>query len=158
VTVGDVVITPKPDDNVVNGQPSTNVNILALSIKLQPTSFKVTTIPARATFTVEAIGGVGPYTYQWEYKTDKTLGGAWLEMPEPNARAIKAGTAKWLGSKTATLTVPVTKDNALDMTKVKFRCVITDAKGNKLTSNVVGLETNEIDSTSGVKLPISGRR
>ena len=150
VTVGNVVITPDPDNTVVNGEVSTNqnVNILALSIKLQPTSFKITAIPARATFTVEAIGGVGPYTYQWEYKTDTTLRGTWLKMPEPNTREIKAGTAKWLGSETATLTVPVTKDNAPNMTKAKFRCVITDANGNKVTSDVVGFDIGKLDLTS----------
>ena len=150
VTVGNVVITPDPDNTVVNGEVSTNqnVNILALSIKLQPTSFKITAIPARATFTVEAIGGVGPYTYHWEYKTDTTLRGTWLKMPEPNTREIKAGTAKWLGSETATLTVPVTKDNAPNMTKAKFRCVITDANGNKVTSDVVGFDIGKLDLTS----------
>jgi hypothetical protein len=153
VTVGNVVITPDPDNTVVNGEVSTNqgdtsINILALSIKLQPTSFKITAIPARATFTVEAIGGVGPYTYQWEYKTDTTLRGKWLKMPEPNTREIKAGTAKWLGSETATLTVPVTKDNAPNMTKAKFRCVITDANGNKVTSDVVGFDIGKLDLSS----------
>ena len=153
VTVGNVVITPDPDNTVVNGEVSTNqgdtsVNILALSIKLQPTSFNITAIPARATFTVEAMGGVGPYTYQWEYKTDTTLRGKWLKMPEPNTREIKAGTAKWLGSETATLTVPVTKDNAPNMTKAKFRCVITDANGNKVTSNVVGFDIGKLDLSS----------
>ena len=150
VTVGNVVITPDPDNTVVNGEVSTNqnVNILALSIKLQPTTFNITAIPARATFTVEAIGGVGPYTYQWEYKTDTTLRGTWLKMPEPNTREIKAGTAKWLGSETATLIVPVTKDNAANMTKAKFRCVITDANGNKVTSDVVGFDIGKLDLTS----------
>jgi len=153
VTVGNVVITPDPDNTVVNGEVSTNqgdtsVNVLALSIKLQPTSFKITAIPARATFTVEARGGVGPYTYKWEYKTDTTLRGKWLKMPEPNTREIKAGTAKWLGSETATLTVPVTKDNAPNMTKAKFRCVITDANGNKVTSDVVGFDIGKLDLTS----------
>jgi hypothetical protein len=153
VTVGNVVITPDPDNTVVNGEVSTNqgntnVSILGLSIKLQPTSFKITAIPARATFTVEATGGVGPYTYQWEYKTDTTLRGKWLKMPEPNTREIKAGTAKWLGSETATLTVPVTKDNAPNMTKAKFRCVITDANGNKVTSDVVGFDIGKLDLTS----------
>ena len=150
VTVGNVVITPDPDNTVVNGEVSTNqnVNILALSIKLQPTTFNITAIPARATFTVEAIGGVGPYTYQWEYKTDTTLRGKWLKMPEPNSREIKAGTAKWLGSETATLTVPVTKDNATNMIKAKFRCVITDANGNKVTSDVVGFDIGKLDLTS----------
>ena len=153
MTVGNVVITPDPDNTVVNGEVSTNqgytsVNILDLSIKLQPTSFKITAIPARATFTVEAIGGVGPYTYQWEYKTDTTLRGKWLKMPEPNTREIKAGTAKWLGSETATLTVPVTKDNAPNMTKAKFRCVITDANGNKVTSDVVGFDIGKLDLTT----------
>lgn len=150
VTVGNVVITPDPDNTVVNGEVSTNqnVNILALSIKLQPTTFNITAIPARATFTVEAIGGVGPYTYQWEYKTDTTLRGKWLKMPEPNSREIKAGTAKWLGSETATLIVPVTKDNAANMTKAKFRCVITDANGNKVTSDVVGFDIGKLDLTS----------
>ena len=153
VTVGNVVITPDPDNTVVNGEVSTNqgdtsVNVLALSIKLQPTSFKITAIPARATFTVEARGGVGPYTYKWEYKTDTTLRGKWLKMPEPNTREIKAGTAKWLGSETATLTVPLTKDNAPNMTKAKFRCVITDANGNKVTSDVVGFDIGKLDLTS----------
>ena len=94
------------------------------------------------------MGGVGPYTYQWEYKTDTTLRGAWLKMPEPNTREIKAGTAKWLGSETATLTVPVTKDNAANMIKAKFRCVITDANGNKVTSDVVGFDIGKLDLTS----------
>lgn len=153
VTVGNVVITPDPDNTVVNGEVSTNqgntnVSILGLSIKLQPTSFKITAIPARATFTVEAIGGVGPYTYQWEYKTDTTRRGTWLKMPEPNTREIKAGTAKWLGSETATLNIPVTKDNAPNMIKAKFRCVITDANGNKVTSNVVGFDIGKLDLTT----------
>lgn len=153
VTVGEIVITPVPDNTVVNGEISTNqgdinVNILDLSIKLQPISFKITSIPARATFKVEAIGGVGPYTYQWECKTETTRRGTWLKMPEPDAREIKAGTAKWLGSETATLTVPVTKDNASDMTKASFRCVITDANGNKVTSDVVGFDIGKLDLTT----------
>ena len=144
-----VVLPPVQNNEVVNGQVSTNqgnvnVNILALSIKLQPVSFKVTEIPTRATFAVEAIGGKGPYTYQWERQADKTLGNAWTKMPEPLVKRGTRDTANYSGSTTNTLKVAITKDNT-DVIKDKYRCVITDANGDKVTSNVVGFELGELN-------------
>ncbi len=145
-TVGEVIITPKPDDSVVNGQTSTNVNILALSIKLQPTSFKVTGLPARATFTVEVIGGVGPYTYQWEYQAAGALD-KWTKLVEPVKKRGVTSTAYYSGSTTNTLKVAATEDNT-DVLKHKYRCVITGANGNKVTSDVVGFDIGKLDLTT----------
>ena len=134
-----VVVTPIVDNEDVNGQTSTNqgntnINILALSIKTQPVSVKVTEIPARVTFTVEVTGGTGPYTYQWE--SQEKIGASWFKMPEPVAKRGTTSTAYYTGSTTNTLKLAVTKDN-LGILNHKFRCVITDANGNTVTSNIV---------------------
>ena len=151
VTVGNVVITPDPDNTVVNGEVSTNqgdtnVNILALSIKLQPTSFKVTGLPARASFTVEAMGGVGPYTYQWEYQAGGVLD-KWIKLAEPVSKRGVTNTAYYSGSTTNTLKVAATGEK-IDILKYKFRCVITDANGDKVTSDAVGFELGTLDLTT----------
>lgn len=161
VVVNDVVVNAQ-DNTVVNGevltgQGNTVVNILALSIKLQPVSFKITEIPIRASFTVEVTGGTGPYTYQWECQTDKVLGDAWIKMPAPVTKRGVTSKAKYSGSTTKTLVVAVAKDN-IDVIKHKYRCVITDANGNEVISNVVGFDTAILDSASEIKLPIKGLR
>ena len=149
VTVGNVVITPDPDTTVVNGEVSTNqgntnINILDLSIKLQPTSFKVTGIPARASFTVEVVGGSAPYTYQWEYQADGPLNNKWVKMPEPVKKRGTTSTAYYSGSTTNTLKVMAAEDNT-DVLTLKFRCVITDANGNTVTSDAVGFELGNLN-------------
>jgi len=71
-------------------------------------------------FTVAVNGGVKPYTYKWEYK--------------------KSGT-NWItasGGNTAVLTRTLTSEDI--NAGIRYRCVITDAKGASVTSNEAGVK------------------
>ena len=103
------------------------------SITTQPKSTYVKT-GVNTKFTVAATGA--GLTYQWQYRTSST--GTW-----------KATTLS--GAKTATLTVP----GAVSRNGYQYRCVITDANGNTVTSNaatltVFGIKTQPASVTANV--------
>ena len=80
--------------------------------------------------------------------TDMKGTSVWVKMPEPDVRAIRAGTAKWRGSESENLIVLITRENVLNLSGTKFRCVITDANGNKVTTNAVGCDIGTLNPTT----------
>ena len=92
-----------------------------LAIKTQPVDVSVK-VGETATLTVEASGGKAPYTYQWQ----STAGKNFITL-------IDSSTVS--GSRTATLSCTKTAEYSGE-----FKCVITDADGNKVTSETVTIE------------------
>ena len=74
----------------------------------------------KATFTVEASGGKGALSYQWQAKTSST--GAWKN-------------SKMTGHNTATLMVDVSSNRD----GYQFQCVVTDEAGKTVTSKAATL-------------------
>ena len=122
----------------VNGS-KVHSNAATLTVKSGPS---ITTQPkdtyvktgVNAKLTVAATGE--GLTYQWQYRTSS--GGTW------NATTLT-------GAKTATLTIP----GAVSRNGYQYRCVITDANGNKVTSNaatltVFGIKTQPKSVTANV--------
>ncbi len=100
-----------------NGQVYTSEHDKELMITSQPTDVSGE-VGTNATFTVVADGsGV---TYQWQYQ---------------NADAANWRNSSQNGNKTGTLTVPITEAR----NGQKYRCIVTDAGGNSLTSAEVTL-------------------
>lgn len=146
VNVGTV---ENPESDIIIGETNTYIpggNVVLLDpikISKQPENFELTETTPRAGFKVEVEGGVPPYTYQWEMNTDMKGTSVWVKMPEPDVRAIRAGTAKWRGSESENLIVLITEENVLNMSGTKFRCVITDSKGAEIITNPVGFVKND---------------
>ena len=103
--------------NYVNSKTATLTVKSGPSITTQPKSVTVNA-GTTATFKVAASGSGLKYQWQWR----KNASGTW-------AKATAAGNT------TATLKVPVTAAR----NGYQYRCVVTDAKGNKATSNAVTL-------------------
>ncbi|MGM9676630.1 MAG: immunoglobulin domain-containing protein, partial [Butyricicoccus sp.] len=89
-----------------------------ITINTQPTDY-IGAVGTNATFTVEAAGD-SELTYQWQYQN---VGVSYWQNSSQN------------GNKTATLTVPITEAR----NGQKYRCVITDADGNTVTSNAASI-------------------
>ena len=89
-----------------------------ITINTQPTDY-IGAVGTNATFTVEATGD-SELTYQWQYQN---VGVSYWQNSSQN------------GNKTATLTVPITEAR----NGQKYRCVITDADGNTVTSNAASI-------------------
>jgi len=111
-------------------RPSTTI---ALKITTQPTS-KSATLSATESFTVKAIGGSAPYTYQWYAVT--TVAGKTTNV------ALSDTGVTISGAKTATLSLRPTTAGT-----TTFYCVVTDANGATVKSNSVTLTITA--STSG---------
>ncbi len=96
----------------------------------KPEKFEILTEPedieiqAGDTFqlTVEATGVA---SYQWQYSSN--AGKAWYPI-------------NWKGGKSATFTSPAMAENRMDWV---FRCVLTDAEGNTLTTRTVSITKPE---------------
>ena len=86
-----------------------------LAITSQPEDYEGS-IGDPASFTVEATGA--GLSYQWQYSSDG--GATWRS-------------SSLTGSKTATLSTELTEARLV----YRFRCVVTDAAGNSVTSNIV---------------------
>ena len=89
-----------------------------ITIDTQPTDY-TGAVGTDATFTVEATGN-SELTYQWQYQN---AGSSYWQNSSQN------------GNKTATLTVPITEAR----NGQQYRCVITDADGNTVTSNAASI-------------------
>ena len=114
----------------VNAKASeTNYEATAsLSISTQPSNV-TTTAGQKATFKVTATGGTGTLSYQWQYSADS--GTTWAKTSLD-------------GSKTATLSFTA----KADYSGRKWRCVVTDSSGTKVTSKAVLLTVNAKPSFS----------
>ena len=77
------------------------------------------------TFAVAVHGGAAPYTYQWERGSE----GTFFAITEEAAWAT--------GQKTDKLSFQATAEDFAN--NYTYRCIITDAKGNTVTSNAAGL-------------------
>jgi len=92
----------------------------ALLITMQPESVKAS-VGNEAGFGVVVVGGTKPYTYRWEQYNSKT--GKWEKA---------AGEVLTVGEQN--MLVVIVKANTYNL---KYRCLVTDSKGNKIYSNVV---------------------
>lgn len=111
-------------DNVGHEVVSEEARIFAKSMYI--TKQPETTLGKHATaarFSVKVIGGKAPYSYRWQ-----------MAMPlyDGEFRDIGDYFANFEGQSTATLSVIVNEKELTE--EYKFRCVITDADGNKVTS------------------------
>ena len=89
--------------------------------KLLPRSVNVG-LDETATFEVDVIGGTAPYKYQWYFEC-----ATWTKLDEQQISGLEGATSAKMS---LTRKVPEVID---------IKCVITDAKGAKLTSNTVKL-------------------
>ena len=131
-TTSTVTVTARPELNgylyrcvVTDANGNTlNSNVATLKVASQITSQpanKTTTANSKVTFTVAATGP--GLKYQWQYKG-------------PNSSIWKTSGA--VGATTATVTVTARPE----LNGYHYRCVITDANGNTLNSNVAMLKVN----------------
>ena len=126
-----------------------------LEITAQPQNVTVE-VGGIASFAVSVSGGTAPYTYQWE---------CWEENEWYTA--VDEGWAD--GADTDTLSFEVTSDEFVG--GYRYRCIITDAKGNSVTSNEAWVEKKDepltitkqpqaatlwIDGTASFSVSISG--
>ena len=115
-----------------------------LTIKTQPKSVTAKEGDT-VTFTVEASGGTDPYTYQWQC----------MDKFDDDYRNIQSSYTWASGEQTATLTMTVREDEFEYGTI--YRCVITDANGNTVTSNAVWVMEPLGISIQAAPLPASIR-
>ena len=83
-----------------------------------------------ASYTVEATGGKDPYTYQWQW--GKTTGNGWTDIKNTDTWA-NSGTIK-----SKALLIGSQQESMLTAGYI-FRCVITDADGNKVYTRAASL-------------------
>ncbi len=126
---------PEKTEPETSEPEKTEPEVKALAIKTQPVS-----VAAKAneevTFTVEAEGGKEPYTYKWQTNRN---GGEFYDINKSTFTYQE-------GFDTATYKVTISQvvlDN-----KQGFRCVITDADGNSITSNDVTVSAPEVKTES----------
>ncbi|MGM9649992.1 MAG: hypothetical protein ACI3XY_08540 [Butyricicoccaceae bacterium] len=107
------VVTDADGNSVTSDEATLSVEQEELQIVSQPSDY-TGTVGDTATFTIEATGT--GLTYQWQYQNVGT--DFWQNSSQS-------------GNKTATLSVPITEKR----NGQKYRCVVTDASGNTVTSN-----------------------
>ena len=124
----DLQITYQPDpEDPLYGR---KVEIFEDAFKFEVGSLTITDQPhnvesyigKKAEFTIEAVGGKTPYTYQWQYQKGN---GEWQD----------ADYSMSVGYKYKPFIIIVSKDQFT--TGYKYRCVITDDTGASVTSNEV---------------------
>ena len=81
------------------------------------------------TFTAEAKYGKEPYTYQWQYISEV--------HPDPRPFDSDSNGIWHSGSTTDTLSIEVYKSDIVD--KWQYRCIITDANGQSVTTDYASL-------------------
>lgn len=104
---------------------SARVESKSLAIASQP-EHAFSSVGKNAEFSVLATGGAGAYTYQWEY-ANKNTGDQYTGIYERDENWAK-------GYNTAHLTIIGLTDSDFEL-DYRYRCVITDADGNKIISN-----------------------
>jgi hypothetical protein len=88
-----------------------------------------------AVFRVAVKGGKAPYSYQWQFQKNS---GSYLDLMRSNSTASGMGTPQ--------LSIPISA--AYDHASV-YRCIITDAAGNSVTTRDVTVKL--IDTTNGFR-------
>lgn len=101
------------------------VNADDLAIVMQPEN-SYSSVGKTAEFSVQVAGGAGGYTYQWQY-ANKNTGDNYTDIYERDENWAQ-------GATTSTLTLINLEEGDFDY-DFRYRCVITDADGNKVTSN-----------------------
>jgi len=96
------------------------VKLNVFGIKTQPKSV-IANVGDEASFGIVVTGGTKPYTYTWQQYNSKT--GKWVKA---------VGKVQTVGQKNM-LNVSVTKNTY----NTKYRCIVTDAKGNRIQSETV---------------------
>ena len=109
-------IVKDKNGNSITSEPATLTSVSALKIVTQPTD-QTGSGGNIVKFTVSAEGN--NIKYQWQYKIPN---GSWFASPAT-------------GNNTASLSVPATTDRS----GYQYRCVVTDAAGNTVTSNAATL-------------------
>ena len=107
-----------------------------LSIKTQP---KDVTVVAgeKVTLTVEAVGGKTPYTYTWQAPNGRT----WKDIPIIST----AGGPTGQGTKSLIFS------SSIFSKTTSVRCVVKDAKGNTVTSDVATITVQETTAPLSIK-------
>ena len=103
---------------------TSKIGAKSLAIAKQP-EHAYSSVDKDAEFSVLAVGGAGGYTYQWQY-ANKNTGETYTDIYERDTWAE--------GADTNTLTVKGLTDSDFDL-DYRYRCVITDKDGNKITSD-----------------------
>ncbi len=116
------IITDANDNKTIS--KTVKVDAKSLAIARQP-EHAFSSVGKNAEFSVLAVGGAGGYTYQWQY-ANKNTGESYTDIYERDEWAE--------GANTHTLTVKGLTDDDFDL-DYRYRCVITDADGNKIISN-----------------------
>ncbi len=91
----------------------------SLTVDVQPVSQSVGA-GSKVSFSVTVTGGTAPYRYQWQYR--KTATGAWVNVAAASGR-----------TDTYTLTAEARHNG------YQYQCVITDGKGQTITSDIAVL-------------------
>jgi len=142
VTSDEVQIMKNTGNNLVTGnRPSTGISpVRNLSITAQPQYTESAAAGTQVVYHVAAAGGEKPYTYQWQ-AYQSLAGGSpmWWDLASSGDR--------WQGADTAELTWTVKAGDGTD--PVKVRCIITDARGNSVTSDEVKCPEAKIVRPSG---------
>lgn len=99
-----------------------------LVITQQPAGELETCIGRYETLQVAVSGGVAPYTYQWQCRSDMLQN--WVSLNDDNSPSLS-------GYHTDSLTMQV--QNHSITTHYSFRCVITDASGNQVISDATAI-------------------
>ena len=103
----------------------------ALRISRQPENIPGYFQPGgQVTFSVGVEGGTPPYSYQWQMKSVFSYKGEFSDLDEYTDWAP--------GYNTANLTVPFYAENLEE--DVRFRCIVTDASGESITSEAARFE------------------
>ena len=119
------VIADAAGSRVTSDDAGITEKTAALSITTHPED-QTAVEGEQVTFTVAASGGKTPYTYQWEYTYDGISG--WEAADDSNY---------YSDARTAALTVRVVSADWNG--NYRYRCVITDAAGSRVTSNSAGI-------------------
>ena len=97
---------------------------------------------------VEVEGGKAPYTYQWQRYVTITIGN---RKTSKYANMVDSeGTVR--GATTANLMISVT-----ELGTYKYKCVITDADGNSVTTDEAVITVNSESTGGRVSIPSSGK-
>ena len=133
------IVTDAEGNSVTSEVAGLTLKTKPLTIRKEPSD--VTAAEGdTAIFRVEAEGGKEPYTYQWSYKNTSLMGYKQMQNSIEND-----------GVTTDTLKVTLSADHFNH--KYEYRCIVTDADGNSVTSKVAGLKLEATDPLTITQQP-----